>query len=153
MRISEILNESLSQSEVRWLDDLADHLFNKLNIDVEFTKHFFDRANDERSDYRDQQGRQHEQGITAQELAKVFMAAYKSAAEQNSKYVKVTDIPPNAEATIKDHFTKLNIPFVMKKAGDHKVMTPKTVMRKDNFANPPGTKTVSVNSKSVALWK
>jgi len=141
----------MSPNELRWLDDLADRLFNQLNIDVEFTKHFFDRANDERGDYRDRQGRQHEQGITAEELAKVFVAAYKQAADQNSKFVKVTDIPANAEATIRDHFTKLNIPFVMKKAGGQKVLTPKTVMRKDNFANPPGTKSVPVNSKDVAL--
>jgi hypothetical protein len=141
----------MSPNELRWLDDLADRLFNQLNIDVEFTKHFFDRANDERSDYRDRQGRQHEQGITAEELAKVFVAAYKQASDQNSKFVKVTDIPTNAEATIRDHFTKLNIPFVMKKAGGQKVLTPKTVMRKDNFANPPGTKSVPVNSKDVAL--
>lgn len=151
MKITEILTESMSPSELRWLDDLADRLFNQLNIDVEFTKHFFDRANDERNDYRDQQGRQHEQGITAEELAKVFVAAYKQASDKNSKFVKVTDIPANSEATIRDHFTKLNIPFVMKKESGQKVLTPKTVMRKDNFANPPGTKAVPVNSKDVAL--
>jgi len=151
MRAKEFIIESMSPNELRWLDDLADRLFNQLNIDVEFTKHFFDRANDDRSDYRDRQGRQHEQGITAEELAKVFVAAYKQASDQNSKFVKVTDIPANAEATIRDHFTKLNIPFVMKKAGGQKVLTPKTVMRKDNFANPPGTKSVPVNSKDVAL--
>ena len=106
MKITEILTESMSPSELRWLDDLADRLFNQLNIDVEFTKHFFDRANDERNDYRDQQGRQHEQGITAEELAKVFVAAYKQASDKNSKFVKVTDIPANSEATIRDHFTK-----------------------------------------------
>ena len=151
MRAREFIIESMSPNELRWLDDLADRLLNQLDIDVEFTKHFFDRANDERGDYRDRQGRQHEQGITAEELAKVFVAAYKQASDQNSKFVKVTDIPANAEATIRDHFTKLNIPFVMKKAGGQKVLTPKTVMRKDNFANPPGTKAVPVNSKDVAL--
>lgn len=143
------VTETLSVSEFKWLDDLADRLFNQLGIDVEFTKHFFDRANDERSEYRDQQGKTHEQGITAEELAKVFTAAYKTAKEQNPKYVKVTDIAPGAEANIKDHFTKLNIPFVMKKVGKDRVMVPKTVMRKDNFTNPPGTKSVPVNSKGM----
>lgn len=151
MRISEFITETMSANELRWLDDLADRLFNQLGIDVEFTKHFFDRANDERSEYRDQQGRKHEQGITAEELARVFVAAYKQATDQNSRYVKVTDIPANAEATIRDHFTKLNIPFVMKKSGGQKILTPKTVMRKDNFANPPGTKAVPVNSRDVAV--
>jgi len=148
MKVTDLF-EKLSPKELNWLDHLADNLFSDLGIDVEFTKHFFDRANDERSDYRDRLGKAHEQGITADELAAIFIAAHKNAKEGNPRFTKITDIPAGKEGVITDFFSKINIPFVIQKDGKGKTIVPKTVMRKDKFTSPPGVKSVPVNSKDV----
>ena len=118
MKINEILLERISPAELSWLDKFADDLFGEFDIDVEFTKHFFDRANDDRAALV---GREGEQNITAQELAKIFLAAYKTAKDQNSKYAKITDVKPGMEANLADHFSKINIPFAMSKKGKETV--------------------------------
>jgi hypothetical protein len=148
MRIHEILYERVSQQEITWLDNLADKLFGEFGIDVEFTRHFFDRANDEREKLVDREG---VQNITASELAKMFVAAYKTAKDPNSKYAKVTDIKPGMEANLADHFTNINIPFAMTKSGNQIVMSPKTVMRSKNFHTSGGQKKIPVNTKNVSV--
>lgn len=152
MKIAELLNEDVSIRDLNWLENLADHLFHELGIDVTFTKHFFDRVNDDRKDYRDNNNNQHSQNITTQELADMFLAAYTNAKDINFKKTKITDIKPGREATLRDIFTKLNIPFVIKSGksrNDYKELLPKTVMRKDNFFNPPGVHQVTVNTKMI----
>lgn len=148
MKINEILLEKISPAELSWLDKFADNLFAEFGIDVEFTRHFFDRANDDRAALI---GREGEQNITAQELAKMFLAAYKTAKDQNSKYPKITDVKPGTEANLSDYFSKINIPFAMSKKGKETAMLPKTVMRSKNFHTAGGQKKIPVNTQNVSL--
>lgn len=148
MKIREIITERISPRELSWLDNLADRLFGEFGIDVEFTKHFFDRANDDRAALVSRDG---EQNITAEELAKMFVAAYNTAKDPNSRYPKVTDVGPGMEANLADHFSKINIPFAMSKNGKEKIMSPKTVMRTKNFHTAPGQRKIPVNTQNVSL--
>jgi hypothetical protein len=148
MKIRELITERISPSELSWLDNLADRLFGEFGIDVEFTKHFFDRANDDRAALIDREG---VQDITAEEVAKMFLAAYKTAKDQNSKYPKITDVAPGMEANLADHFSKINMPFAMTKQGKVTVMSPKTVMRTKNFHTAPGQRKIPVNTQNVSL--
>jgi hypothetical protein len=148
MKIREVITERISSSELSWLDNLADRLFGEFGIDVEFTKHFFDRANDDRAALVDRDG---EQNITAEELAKMFLAAYNTAKDANSRYPKVTDVKPGMEANLADHFSKINIPFAKSKKGKEKIMSPKTVMRTKNFHTAPGQRKIPVNTQNVSL--
>jgi hypothetical protein len=148
MKVSEILQETISPRELSWLDNFADNLFNQFGIDVEFTRHFFDRANDDRETLVDREG---VQDITAQEVAKMFLAAYKTAKDENSKYPKITDVAPGMEANLADHFSKINMPFAMTKQGKVTVMSPKTVMRSKNFHTARGQRKIPVNTQNVSL--
>ena len=70
MRINEVDRE-LTQTELDQLETFADRLFAKLGIDVEFTRHFLDRVNDERNVKQ----------ITASELTRLFKQEYKNGAK------------------------------------------------------------------------
>ena len=48
MRITEVDN-AVTQADIDQLEVFADRLFAKVGIDVEFTRHFLDRVNDERN--------------------------------------------------------------------------------------------------------
>jgi hypothetical protein len=148
VRIKDIIREDVSQSELNGLRSLADKLFNQFGIEVEFTKHFFDRANDDRAALIDREGKQ---DITAIEIAKMFVAEYETLKNPNNKYPKITDVHPGMEANLSDYFSKINIPFAMNKRGKELVMTPKTVMRSKNFHTARGQKNIPVNTKDVNL--
>ena len=49
MRLQNYLTEEVSKSDLKTLEKTLDALFQKLNIDVEFTKHFMERVNDKRN--------------------------------------------------------------------------------------------------------
>ena len=66
MRLDE-LDKKITQSDLEALETFADRIFGKVGIDVEFTRHFLDRVNDERN------GKQ----ITASELTRLFKQEYK----------------------------------------------------------------------------
>jgi hypothetical protein len=66
MRLDE-LDKQITQSDLDALETFADRIFGKVGIDVEFTRHFLDRVNDERN------GKQ----ITASELTRLFKQEYK----------------------------------------------------------------------------
>lgn len=104
------------------LELYLDKLFATLRIDVEFTRHFLDRVNDQRNVRQ----------ITIQELAKLFRDAY-------SKYgKKIAQMGPNAQAVIKDMATDINVPFVLNwdSRKQELDLVAKTVMRKKNFHTP-----------------
>lgn len=104
------------------LEMYLDKLFATLRIDIEFTRHFLDRVNDERNVRQ----------ITIQELAKLFRDAY-------SKYgKKIAQMGPDAQAVIKDMATDINVPFVLNwdPRRQELDLVAKTVMRKKNFQTP-----------------
>lgn len=104
------------------LEEYLDQLFSKLGMDVQFTSHFLDRANDARNKTQ----------ITLKELAILFKDAY-------IKYGKrIAQMGPDAEAVIKDMRSNINVPFVLNWDSRNKELdlVAKTVMRKKNFSTP-----------------
>jgi hypothetical protein len=118
MRITEV-DKSLTQSELDQLEVFADRLFAKVGIDVEFTRHFLDRVNDERNVKQ----------ITASELTRLFKQEYKRWGKP------IAQMGPDSEAVLKDLATDVNIPFALRwdSANNELDLIAKTVMRKKNF--------------------
>jgi hypothetical protein len=116
MRAREFIIEDVSMSELNAVERFADSLWKKLGINVDFSKHFLERVNDERNG----------KPISAAELVRIFKKEY----ERHGK--KIADAE-NHEAIMKDAFTKVNLPFVITDRYDHRELVAKTVMRKDNF--------------------
>ena len=124
MKLKRILNEiilegRLTYSDLRSIEKYVDLYFNKLGLDVEFTKHFLDRVNDPRN----------KKQITSNELTDMFKDLY-------TKYgTQITKHPDNFNAVIKDIQTDINCPFVINfdtRENDIDLVM-KTVMRKKNF--------------------
>lgn len=100
------------------IEAYADRLFAKLGIDIEFTKHFHDRLNDERN----------RKPITSAELIRLFREVY----HKHGK--RIADLPDEAQAVMKDMQTDINMPFVIdvNNKGELELIG-KTIMRKPNF--------------------
>ena len=118
MKIRELM-EAISQSELDQVERFADALWGKLGVDVEFTRHFMDRVNDERNG----------KPISSAELVRLFKKEY----ERNGKQISQLD---GAEGVMKDLLTTVNLPFVIKDTQAGKELVAKTVMRKDQFKTP-----------------
>ena len=120
--VSPTLNEGISKNELNSIESYADSLFNKLGIDIEFTKHFFNRLNDIRN----------KKPISIAELIGVFKKLYKKHGKPLSK------TEDDLEAVVKDFNKNINIPFVIDVTQDGIDMTAKTIMRKQDFqtSNP-----------------
>ena len=118
MKIQELM-EAVTQSELDQVERFADALWGKLGVDVEFTRHFMDRVNDERNG----------KPISSAELVRLFKKEY----ERNGKQIAQLD---GAEGVMKDLLTTVNLPFVIKDTRDGKELVAKTVMRKDQFKTP-----------------
>jgi len=129
MRIYEV-DRKLSQTELDQLEIFADRLFAKVGIDVEFTRHFLDRVNDERNVKQ----------ITASELTRLFKQEHKRWGKQ------IAQLGPDSEAVLKDLATDVNIPFALRwdNANNELDLIAKTVMRKNNFKT--SNKEFQVNS-------
>ncbi len=119
MKINELF-EDITPSELNYIEQIADAFWNKLGIDVKFTRHFMDRVNDPRN----------KTPITADELIQLFKKEYQMYGKD------IAELGANAEAVMKDLISKINLPFVIAGAGKHKQLVSKTVMRKDNFKTP-----------------
>ena len=110
----------IKKSDLDQLEKFADRLFAAVGIDVEFTRHFFDRVNDIRNQVQ----------ITPAELTRLFKQSFK-------KYGKViSKLGPDAEGVITDMRTDINMPFVINLKGGQLELVAKTVMRKKNFKTP-----------------
>ena len=107
----------LSKSDLDNVEKYADRLYQAVGIDVEFTKHFLDRVNDERN----------KKQITVAELIRMFKQSFKKYGK------KIAQLGPDAEAVLNDMQTDVNIPFALKWDGKELDLVAKTVMRKKNF--------------------
>lgn len=119
IKLKNILSEIVTQAQLTSLEQYADRLFAVVGIDVEFTKHFFDRVNDPRN----------LKPISDAELTDMFQKTY----EKYGK--KIADLGPDAEAVIVDMQKDINIPFVLKYNSrlQQLELVSKTIMRKKNF--------------------
>lgn len=116
-----ILTEKfITKSDLAQIEKYADKLFAKVKVDVEFTRHFLDRVNDERN----------KKQITPAELTRLFKQTY------NKHGKKIPQLGPDAEAVIKDMQTDINMPFVLKYKDGEFELVAKTIMRKKNFKTP-----------------
>ena len=119
MRAKEFITEFVTHDELSKVEKFADALWKKMDIDVDFSKHFADRVNDERNG----------KPISAAELVRIFKKEY----ERNGKQIAGMDEP---EAVMKDKGTDINLPFALNPMHNRKNMVAKTVMRKPNFQTP-----------------
>lgn len=123
MRINEV-DKPITQADIDQLEIFADRLFAKVGIDVEFTRHFLDRVNDERNVRK----------ITMSELTRLFKQEFKKWGK------KIAQLGPDAEAVMKDMTTDINMPFALRWDQNNQELDliAKTVMRKNNFktSNP-----------------
>lgn len=127
--------KTITRSDLAQIEKYADKLFAKVGIDVEFTKHFLDRVNDERN----------KKQITPAELTRIFKQIY-------SKHGKpIARLGPDAEAVMKDMRTDINMPFVLKLAGNELELVAKTIMRKKDFKT--SNKTFAVEDTLQILHK
>jgi len=119
IKLKNILNEIISQAELNGIEGYLDKLFAAAGIDIEFTRHFLDRANDARN----------RKQIEPEELEDMFMKAYEDHGEA------IPELGANAEAVLVDMESDINIPFVLKHDPKSKKLQliSKTVMRKSNF--------------------
>lgn len=124
MRFVDYLNEEkqITKKVLDQLEYYIDKMFASLNIDVEFTKHFFDRINDPRNDKQ----------ITAEEIAKLFKDTYRKHGQ------KIPKLGPGAQAVVSDMQTDINMPFILKWDSQNNEfdLVAKTIMRKKNFTTP-----------------
>ena len=109
--------KQIKKSDLDQVEKYADRIFASLGIDVEFTRHFLDRANDKRNVKQ----------ITPSELTRLFKQTYKKYGK------KIAQLGPDAEAVINDMKTDINMPFVLNLKGGELELIAKTVMRKKDF--------------------
>lgn len=118
MRINEV-DKAVTKVQLDALERALDKVFANVGIDVEFTRHFLDRVNDERNVKQ----------ISLSELGQLFKKEF-------IKYGKpIAQLGDNAEAVMKDLASDINIPFALdwnRKTGMLELIA-KTVMRKRNF--------------------
>ena len=131
-----LLERFVTKSDLTQIEKYADRLFAKVGIDVEFTRHFVDRVNDERN----------KKQISVAELVRIFNKAYQ-------KYGKaIARLGPDAEAVMKDMRTDINMPFVLKLMRNGMLeLVAKTIMRKRDFKT--SNKTFSVEAKRIPRKK
>jgi len=127
---------TITKAQLNNLEQAADKVFGKLGLDIEFTRHFLDRANDERNS----------KPITIKELAELFVKEYRRWGN------KIAKMDFDAEAVMKDLTSQINIPFVINPDGNGKDLVAKTVMRKKNFTSPDPTLPVESVTESRDLW-
>jgi len=115
------LNEELSAKDFDDIEEFADRLGAKFKIDVEFTRHFKERANDPRN----------KKPIDVEEMTRFFQKTMKKF---GGKIKHMAD-KEDAEAVLNDLVTDINLPFVAHFDPRSKeiTFTAKTIMRKKNF--------------------
>lgn len=117
----------IGQKQIKEFEKLVDRLFEKFDIDFNFTKHFGERMSHERNN----------PCITLKELA-AFMKKIYARQGKSLKGIK------GAEGVIKDLQTDLNIPVAVKydSRNDEFDVVLKTIMRKKNFRVGRGDKEI-----------
>ena len=119
IKLLDLLNETVTRAQLQSLETYADKLFAAVGLDIEFSKHFFDRVNDPRNN----------RPISDTELTDLFQKTYEKHGKQ------IVSLGASAEAVIVDMQKDINIPFVLQynpRTRQLELMS-KTIMRKKNF--------------------
>jgi hypothetical protein len=118
------IQEFVTQSELNDVERIADEWFEDYGIDVQFTKHFIERVNDERNG----------KPISAEELEDLFTQTAEKYGE------KLANLPDDYQAVLLKLRNDINLPFALNydDKNDEMDLVAKTVMRKKNFqtSNP-----------------
>jgi hypothetical protein len=114
----------LTTEHMKAFEKFVDKMFEKFNIDFEFTKHFRERMTDSRND----------PCINMKELAAMIQKIYKKYQNGEKSLSKFVD----AEAVVKDLQSDLNMPIAVEydRNNDELDVIAKTIMRKKNFSTP-----------------
>jgi hypothetical protein len=139
MKINEF-DKQVTQADIDELEKFADKIFAKVGIDVNFTRHFLDRVNDERNG----------KPISMSELTRLFKQ------EQKRWGKKIAQLGPDEEAVMKDLQTDLNLPFALRwdDKNNELDLIAKTVMRKKNFRTPnPEFPVESIEESKAELYR
>jgi hypothetical protein len=145
---ADILKEDISKDELKTIEMVADNWFKKYNIDIEFTKHFYDRVNDARNG----------KPISSAELLGLFK---KTKDKYGKKLSKSED---DFEAVLKNIQNDLNLPFALtyNSKNDELELIAKTIMRKKDFSTSNPVLTLEgkydkdsneISSKIFDKWK
>jgi len=128
---------TISKIQLSVIEKSLDKLFNKLGIDVEFGKHFFERINDSRN------GKQ----ITISELINIYHSLY------DKHGIKLSKTDDEVEELVKSLSTDINIPLHIEYNRKSKMieLSAKTIMRKKNFQST--SKVLAVESFKTYLEK
>jgi len=123
MRLQNYLIE-VDQSDLNTLKKYVDKIWKRVNVDIQFTQHFLDQANDRRNNPE----------IDLTELKRLFNVLYKQHAREITKLPK-NERPNGTQAVVKDLVTKVNLPFVFEWNPEKNLFNfvTKTVQRKGNF--------------------
>lgn len=128
LEYEEFLFEFVSRRDLDSVERYADKLFRVIGVDVEFTKHFFDRVNDARNG----------KDISSSELIDLFRRTY------NQYGNEISSMKDEIEAVIYDIKSDINIPFVINVDDKGQLdLVSKTIMRKKDFKTY--TKKLNVN--------
>ena len=119
INFKDVINEEVTKKDLDGLERFADKLFAAVGIDVNFTRHFLERVNDERN----------KKPINTAELTGLFKQTYKKHGK------KIPKLGDDAQAVIHDMETDINMPFVLKYDDRTQEfdLVAKTIMRKKNF--------------------
>lgn len=126
-------NAPVTQSELNQLERYLDGVWGALGVDIEFTRHFFDRVNDPRN----------KKQITVCELQKIFTDAMK---HHGQTIISQVSKKKDLKGVIKSYSTNINTPFILSwddRSNEFELVTP-TIMRKKNFKVPGGQKQFKV---------
>ncbi len=114
--------KEITDKDLKEIERYADSLFKAVGVDIQFTRHFLERANDARNIKQ----------ITPEELMELFRKTFKMYG------TRIPKLGPDAEAVLNDMKTNINVPFVLKwdPKSQELDLVSKTIMRKKNFMSP-----------------
>jgi len=120
--------KEITDKDLKEIERYADSLFKAVGVDIQFTRHFLERANDARNIKQ----------ITPEELMELFRKTFKMYG------TRIPKLGPDAEAVLNDMKTNINVPFVLKwdPKSQELDLVSKTIMRKKNFMSPDKKLTV-----------
>ena len=112
---------TVTWNDLKRLESVLDSMFKAANLDIAFTKHFWERINGSRG---------YGGTVTIPEIQDAFRKTYAKYAQ------KIKDHPADWKAIILDVSKNLNMPFTLEWNGETKSMVMLTAMKKQNFVAP-----------------